>query len=50
LLNILRGASAAVNTATKNTKNMLLLRKYCSFDDTNPNTSPKLPSRPLTWP
>ena len=46
----MRGASAAVNTATKNTNNMLLRRKYWSIDDTNPNTNPKLPSRPLIWP
>ena len=40
-----RGASAAVNTATKNTNgNTLLQRKYCSIDDTNPYTNPKLPS------
>ena len=42
-----RGASAAVNAATKNT-NMVLRRKYCSIDDINPNTNPKLHSRPLT--
>ena len=45
-----RGASAAVNAATKNTNNMVLRRKYCSIDDTNPNTNPKLPSQSLTWP
>jgi len=39
----LRGASAAVNTATKNTNNMLLRRKCCSIDETNPNTNTKLP-------
>ena len=40
-----RGASAAVNAATKN---MVLRRKYCSIDDTNSNTNPKLPSQSLT--
>jgi len=34
-VNSKHGASVAVNTATKNTSNMLL-RKYCSVDDTNP--------------
>jgi len=29
-------------------KNMLLQWKYCSNDDTNPNTNPKLPSLSLT--
>jgi len=46
---IMRGASAAVNTATKNT-NMLLRRKYRSIDDNDPNNNTKLPSGPLTWP
>jgi len=32
----MRGASMAVNSTTKNTKNMLLRRKYCSNDNTNP--------------
>jgi len=41
-------ASAAVNTATKNMNNMLLRWKYCSIDDTNPNTNPKLGMYRLT--
>ena len=44
----MHGASAAVNTTVKNANNMLLGQKYCSIDDTNPNTFAKLPSRPLT--
>ena len=47
----MREAKVAEVFATLNAKNMLLRRKYCSNDDTNPtnhNTNPKLLSRPLT--
>jgi len=39
-------AKVAELPATENVKNMLLRRKYCSNDDTNPNVNPKLPGGP----
>jgi len=38
-VNYLRGASVSVISARKNMKNMLLRRKYCAIDNTNPNRS-----------